>query len=709
MTYRNAILSRLRLAKVRFGQAGRVGRLLVPLAEVCEFFLSHGTREVIARSKIRLGIDRSQRTPGPPSIGRLDRSVPLSTLVIPSAGSPVVSFLVSETDEVFLTHHALAAIVTGAESVACEVLVITDGKRTGTADLLARTAGVAGVVVHDEPLSAQALNSAVDRARGTFVAFLESRSGILTGGAAALVDLLTRIPDAGAAGPLVVDEDARVLSAGSIVWTDGAVTEYGCGLERHAPDLNFVREVDACSLVGLVVRREAFQGVGGFDEAYAPSDHGRLDLAFRMRESGSRTWYQPAAAVVWRGDPAAATSGRDAHGNDFRHRHAAALSEQRRTGDVREARDRHRGLRVLVVDSKMPRPDRDSGSVRLTAILRMLVELGQRVTFVAESSAGDDRDRARLQQLGVEVIGGPTAGDYLAREHARHDVVILCRMAVAAKGLAQLRGAARRPFVIFDTVDLHFVREERQANVEQNAALAATAERTRTTELDLMRSSDRVWITSAFEADLLRSVPDLPPVDLVPNVHEVQSDVPPFTGREHILFVGGFLHPPNEDAVLYFVQEIFPLVRVQLPAAQFVVVGSDMPRRIRNLHGNGVVVRGHVPDLVPLFDGCRLSVAPLRYGAGVKGKVTQSLAQGLPVVATSMAAEGLDLVSGEHLFVADDPVAFADRVIELYTDEAVWNRLSLSGRRHIEARLGYDSVKHSLKALFATIEGQSPR
>jgi glycosyltransferase involved in cell wall biosynthesis len=257
--------------------------------------------------------------------------------------------------------------------------------------------------------------------------------------------------------------------------------------------------------------------------------------------------------------------------------------------------------------------------------------------------------------------------------------------------------------VVFDTVDLHFVREERQAAVERNAALAAAADRTRANELALMRSSDRVWITSSFEADLLHSVEGLPPIDLVPNVHDVRRDVPPFAGRAHILFVGGFLHSPNEDAVLHFVQDIFPHVRRRLPDVEFVVVGSDMPRRIQALAGRGVSVRGHVPDLSPLLEGCRLSVAPLRYGAGVKGKVTQSLAQGLPVVATTVAAEGLDLVSGEHLFVADDPAAFADRVVELYTDERVWRRLSASGRAHVEARLGYDAVKTSLGAVFAGI------
>ena len=166
-----------------------------------------------------------------------------------------------------------------------------------------------------------------------------------------------------------------------------------------------------------------------------------------------------------------------------------------------------------------------------------------------------------------------------------------------------------------------------------------------------------------------------------------------------MLFIGSFHHSPNEDAVHYFVKEILPLIRSELPGVQFLVVGSHMPPSILKLASQDVIVVGYVQDVTPVFDACRLSVAPLRYGAGVKGKVTQSLAWGVPVVATPIAAEGMQMVDGQHLMIASDPVEFARRVIEVYQDEELWTRLSDNGRRHIEAHLGYESIRASLSAL----------
>ena len=155
--------------------------------------------------------------------------------------------------------------------------------------------------------------------------------------------------------------------------------------------------------------------------------------------------------------------------------------------------------------------------------------------------------------------------------------------------------------------------------------------------------------------------------------------------------------------MLYFVNDIFPRVRAELPDAKFLIVGLHMPRSILDLASEDITVLGHVPEVSPLFDACRLSVAPLRFGAGVKGKVTQSLALGLPTVATPIAAEGLDLVDGEHLAIATDPVAFARCVVDVYGNEALWNRLSESGRRHIESRLGHEAVRKSVAAILASL------
>jgi glycosyltransferase involved in cell wall biosynthesis len=352
----------------------------------------------------------------------------------------------------------------------------------------------------------------------------------------------------------------------------------------------------------------------------------------------------------------------------------------------------------------VPRHDEDSGSVRMTALLRILVELGHPVTFLPDDLAHVEPYTTDVQQLGVEVVYGQGAVRFVEAYRSQFDIVILSRVHFAAKHIRPLLAMTDRPSIIFDTVDLHYLREQRQAAIENDPELAESANRTRDVELDVMRSSDRVWVTSTSEAVLLRSTdPSLPPVDVVPTIHTVRTQVPPFAARKDILFIGGFRHAPNEDAVLYFVNDIFPRVRADLPDMKLLIVGSHIPESILSLASEDITVLGHVPEVSPLFDACRLSVAPLRFGAGVKGKVTQSLALGLPTVATPIAAEGLDLVDGEHLAIAADPIAFARCVVDVYRNETLWNRLSESGRRHIEARLGHEAVKKSVAAILAEL------
>jgi glycosyltransferase involved in cell wall biosynthesis len=348
----------------------------------------------------------------------------------------------------------------------------------------------------------------------------------------------------------------------------------------------------------------------------------------------------------------------------------------------------------------VPHHDQDAGSQRMHALLRILVDLGHRVTFLPDNLAGLEPYTSGLQQLGVEVLYGRMSEiAFLDTHGSTFDVAILCRAHFAAKYLPTLLASRPRPFIIFDTVDLHFLREQRFAELEQDAGLARAAERTRALEMGVMRSSDMVWVTSTHEAELLRGDAVGPKVEVVPMIHTVRADVPPFGSRRNILFIGGFRHPPNEDAVIYFVEQVLPLVRPALPGVQFLIVGSHVPPRILALASADVIILGYVQDVEPVFDACRLSVAPIRYGAGVKGKVTQSLAWGLPAVATPVAVEGSQMVDGAHLMIASDPASFARRVVEVYENEELWTRLSVDGRRQVEACLSYDSIRTAVDTM----------
>jgi glycosyltransferase involved in cell wall biosynthesis len=183
---------------------------------------------------------------------------------------------------------------------------------------------------------------------------------------------------------------------------------------------------------------------------------------------------------------------------------------------------------------------------------------------------------------------------------------------------------------------------------------------------------------------------------LVSNVHALSPSVAPWGQRRGIVFIGGFRHPPNVDAMLWYAREVLVHVRERLPGVKTYVIGSDVPTSINALAADDFVVLGHVPDIEPYFSGCRVSIAPLRYGAGVKGKVNLAMSHGLPVVATTVAIEGMHLTDGDDVLVADDPRTFADAVRRAYDDEAVWQRLSDGGRRNIDRYFSRDVARAAL-------------
>jgi glycosyltransferase involved in cell wall biosynthesis len=188
---------------------------------------------------------------------------------------------------------------------------------------------------------------------------------------------------------------------------------------------------------------------------------------------------------------------------------------------------------------------------------------------------------------------------------------------------------------------------------------------------------------------------------LVSNIVDVTGPVPPFALRRDWLFIGGFQHRPNIDAVLFFVEEIYPLVVDRLPDTKFYIIGDKAPPEIVALASDRIIVAGLQRNVRSFFDSVRLSVAPLRFGAGIKGKINQSMAFGVPVVATSIAVEGMNLVDHEHVLVADEPQDFAHALIELYESEELWKRLSQNGISKTQELYSTDTAREKLEFLFS--------
>lgn len=352
--------------------------------------------------------------------------------------------------------------------------------------------------------------------------------------------------------------------------------------------------------------------------------------------------------------------------------------------------------RILVIDSLAPDPTRDSGSARLMQIFALLRSDGWSVDFIADDAPPDSHDIHRLAMAGVRTRRG-SARRWLSEHGADIDVVMLCRLAVMDQYLPLVRKHARRAIVVFDTVDLHFIREERAAFLTGSQPMVRRAARSRERELALVRGSDVTFVVSEEERNILsREVPGAR-IERVSNIHEVVGRGRGFASRRDMVFVGGFGHPPNEDAVRWFAAEVMPLLRREEPSIALHVVGDIHSSVRRSLAHEGLILHGRVDDLSTLLDGARISVAPLRFGAGVKGKVNQAMSHGLPVVVTTIAAEGMHLRNGIDAMIADDAEAMASAIIRLYRDPDLWLRLSDAGMENVAQHFSLNVARQALR------------
>ncbi|MCD9033920.1 glycosyltransferase [Luteimonas sp. Y-2-2-4F] len=699
------------LAEARF----RLARALGLSRRAWSSLRTRGWQATLERVALRL---RNALRPPPAPAAALwmpppeDPAAPFAVPAVAAGAAVRASVIVPVYGHLDHTLACLRALAAHPPAAACEILVVDDASPDDSGERLPR---IGGLRYHRQARNGgfiAACNAGAGLARGEVLVFLNNDTVPQPGWLDALLRTLDEVPRAGLAGAQLLYPDGRLQEAGGVVFADGSAWNYGRFESPDDPRYAYLRDADYVSGAALAISRALFERLGGFDARYAPAYYEDTDLAFAVRAAGLRTLYQPAARVVHdEGTSAGTDTGTGMKAAQVRNREvfaahrAAELALQPAPGEAPSPATVHRRQRsVLIVDETTPRPDRDSGSLRLVALMRMLVEDGAHVAFVpTDGRHAGDHTRA-LQAMGVEAWYAPYTGGlprWLRRHAARFDVAMLSRHFVAAPLLPLLRRHAPRTRVLFDSVDLHYLRERRAAEVQGDRALAAIAASTRTRELAVVAAADATLVVSEAEREVLAADAPQARVELLSNLHRVAGRGPAWEARNGVVFVGGFHHPPNADAVRWFLDAVWPLARTRAPALAFHCIGADPPPDLLARDGrDGVRIHGHVPDLAPYVDGCRVAVAPLRFGAGVKGKINLSMAHGQPVVATPVAAEGMHLRDGEDVLVAQDAQGFAEAVVRLHEDAALWRRLADGGLANVARHFSVDAARETVRRLF---------
>lgn len=621
----------------------------------------------------------------------------IAGLVFPPCTGPRVSVIIPVHGKLAHTVTCLRSLMQCASTVPFEILVVDDASPDHSAGVLA---GIPGLHLLTNPRNlgfVGSCNAGAVAARGEFLLFLNNDTQVTPGWLDALLQCFAERADCGIAGSQLVYPDGRLQEAGALVFADGSCWTTGRFEPRDDHAFRYRREVDYVSGAALMIRKDTFELVGGFDARYAPAYYEDVDLAFAVRRLGLRVYYEPGSTVIHCEGISAGTDldrGMKRHQRPNQAKFVAKwqteLAAQPPQGTPLERAIRwHRRGRVLVVDAMTPEPTRDSGSVRMCAILELLDRQGWSVALLPDDGHASAQAIATLGALGCETLCRPAVPDlprWLRRHgHALH-AVILSRHTVAGQYLELVRRHAPQARLIFDTVDLHFLRESRAAALASSASLAHQAELSRRSELALVRQADVTFVVSPHEKTLLAELAPQARVEVLSNIHVLHGCRQPHASRRDLVFIGGHGHPPNSDAMQWLAQEILPSLRQAMPGIQLHVLGDVPDARQRDLAAPGLQFHGRVPELAPWLDTCLASLAPLRFGAGVKGKINMAMSHGVPVVATTLAIEGMQLSDGVDVLVADDAAAFVHAVQRLQVDQRLWQRLSENSlenvRRH---------------------------
>lgn len=622
-------------------------------------------------------------------------------LTLPCWENPTVSVIIPVYNQFEYTYNCVKSILNNSGDVAYEVIIANDCSTDITREIEKIVKNVRLITTQKNVRFLLNCNNAAKHARGKYILFLNNDTQVQENWLQPLVDLIERAEDIGMVGSKLIYPDGFLQEAGGIVWKDASAWNYGNRRNAEDPEFNYVKEADYISGAAIMIRKGLWEEIGGFDERFVPAYYEDTDLAFEVRKHGYRVMYQPLSKVVhFEG----ISNGTDVQSGLKQYQQVNFQKFYEKWHDVLEAehevnaenvftaKDRSgRKKHMLVVDHYVPHHDQDAGGKCTFMYLQTFVKMGFQVTFIGDNFYKHEPYTTELNQMGIEVLYGNyyyNNWQQWLKENCRYfDYIYLQRPHISIKYIDLVKKCSSAKIFYF-AHDLHHIREYREYEMTGDPEKLASSQNWKKIEYELFGKADVGHVVGSFEQQKMQEVfPDKPIRNIPLYIYEgLPADInKDFSSRQDLLYVGGFGHPPNIDAVLWFAKEVYPRVLERYPGIKWHVVGGKATLEVQALASDNIIIEGFLPDeaLEKLYRQCRMAVVPLRYGAGVKGKVVESAYYQIPLVTTSIGAEGL---SREEKFMAveDDADRFAETICSLYEDEAALKKMSDEGMRFIE-------------------------
>lgn len=613
--------------------------------------------------------------------------------------APEISIVVVADGAVTQTLRALTAIALLPSSLKVETIVAANAQSDVTALALAPLTNVKLALSAEHGTAGALLRAGAALAQAPIVIFVRAQIWFDD---ALLTELQRALNKSPLATPRLVYPDGRTAATGGRVARHTGAWRQGRLSAANDPEFSYARTCEFTPGV-LAVRLENLKSAIPFSTEFVNFDIAMADFCLSNRQTIGLPLYWPRARAAIEAEQWLHDGTDTVPPTNWIEDWMRLLQSQ---GTLLEEMPSPNApdFRMLYIDADTPTPDQNAGSIEAINLMRIFGQLGFQISFIPESNfIHRGQYTSALQDLGVECIHHPfysSVQQFLEARGPTLDAVVLCRAYIAERYLAIVRKFAPQAKIIFNTVDLHYLREQREAEISGDATKLAAAQQSKCTELKSIINSDATIVLSTFEHDMLAREAPQAQVHVLPLVRDIPDALiaPGPEKRRDIIFIGTYQHPPNADAAIFFTKEVWPLVRARLPSARFLAIGSSVTPEVQALQGNGVEVVGFVPDLDPILERARIAVAPIRFGAGLKGKVATTLQAGIPTVVTSVAAEGMSLTHGREVLIADTPQEMADAIVRLYQGDELWSNLSQQGFAFVRREF-------SVQANFARIAG----
>lgn len=640
-------------------------------------------------------------------------------LEAPKFDNPKVSIIIPVFNQQNYTLACIESIIRNTEQVSYEIIIMDDC----SSDPEAREIGkyMKNILFHsnDENLGfLRNCNKGAQFAKGTYLMLLNNDTNVQSGWLSSLIELIESSDTIGMVGSKLVYPTGQLQDAGGIVWSDASGWNFGRLDNPYKPEYNYVKETDYLTGATMMIRKTLWDEIGGFDELYVPAYYEDPDFAFEVRKAGYKVLYQPKSIVIhFEG----ITNGTDLgsgvkryqviNREKFYEKWKEELDENQFSSsqDVFLARDRSaRKKHMLFVDHYLPHYDQDAGSKAALDYLKIFVKNDIQVHFIGDNfyDYPGTPYLETLTQMGIEVLCGEWYARHWQewfRENGEYfDYVLLSRPHIAEKYIDIVKEASSAKIIYFGH-DLHFLRERREYEVKKDDAYLQSSFEWLKRELDLSAKADVSYFFSDVEKKEMQKINPFASIDVVPlYIYDTfRQRKRKSKKRKDIMFVGGFAHTPNSDAMIWFVEKIWPYIEKKIPEVKFYIIGSKPTEEIMGLAKENIIVTGYVDDatLDDYYKHCKVVVAPLRYGAGVKGKVVDALYNGMPLVTTSIGAEGF-MDAASTMLIEDKPKKFAKRVVSIYLNDDLADSYAAKAVKYCELYFSEDYAEASMPEIF---------